>query len=71
MMIHITKAELKWITEALRDRAQANAAAARLDIPEESGLNKALYKMRSEQLASIAERMEKAAANGSKRIAID
>jgi len=73
MMIHLTKTELTWIVDALRDRAEANAAAARLDVPEGSPthLHKALFKLRSEQLTSIADRMEKAATNGSKRIAID
>lgn len=73
MMIHLTKTELTWIVDALRDRAEASAAAARLDVPEESPiyLHQALFKLRSEQLTSIADRMEKAAENGSKRIAID
>lgn len=70
-MIHITRTEAAWMMDELRDRAKAYKGAAGLDFPKKSGLDAAFFNLRSEQLASIADKLEKAIKSGSKRIAID
>lgn len=70
-MIHITRTEAAWMMDELRDRAKAYKGAAGLDFPKKSGLDVAFFNLRSEQLASIADKLEKAIKSGSKRIAID
>lgn len=70
-MIHITRTEAAWMMDELRDRAKAYKGAACLDFPKKSGLDAAFFNLRSEQLASIADKLEKAIKSGSKRIAID
>jgi len=71
MMIHITRTEAAWMMNELRDRAKAYKGAAGLDFPKKSGLDAAFFNLRSEQLTSIADKLEKAIKSGSKRIAID